>query len=169
MASPIHTAANQPIPQQSGKRRQRHRRQARLAQPAERRSPRIHKASYANSAAAEFFQYLAMHGTAMHLETGMVAEYKALSESSDGLEWKASNTEEIGRMFQGLGPNSTMPSGTETCFFIDKHDIPKTKSPPTSVSSAQTAQRKPTPKESDGPPVATKSNIMAASLAPPPI
>ncbi len=128
-ASPIRTAANQPIPQQSGKHRQRHRRQSHLAQPAERRSPRIHKASYANSAAAEFFQYLAMHGTAMHPETGMVAEYKALSESSDGLEWKASNTEEIGRMFQGLGPNSTMPSGTETCFFIDKHDIPKNKKP----------------------------------------
>jgi hypothetical protein len=34
-ASPIRTAANQPISQQSGKRRQRHRRQARLVQPAE--------------------------------------------------------------------------------------------------------------------------------------
>jgi hypothetical protein len=70
-----------------------------------------------------------MHGTAMHPETGMVAEYKALSKSSDGLEWKASNTEVIGRMFQDLGPNSTMSSGTETCFFIDKHNIPKSKKP----------------------------------------
>jgi hypothetical protein len=70
-----------------------------------------------------------MHGNVMHLETGMVAEYKALHESSDRLEWKASNTEESGRMLQGLGPNSTMPSGTKTCFFIFKHEIPKNKKP----------------------------------------
>ena len=128
-ALPGAPATIQPVNHQSGKRRQRIRRQARLSQPAERRSPRIHKASYANYAAAKFYQYLAMHGTAMHPETGMVAEYKALSKSSDGLEWKASNTEEIGRMFQGLGPNSTMPTGTNTCFFIPKDEIPKHKKP----------------------------------------
>jgi hypothetical protein len=128
--SPIRTSNNQPGTQQSGKRRQRLHRPTRLAQPASRCSPRIHKASYAkNYAAADFIQYMAMYGTTMHPETGIVAEYKALSESSEGLEWKVSNTEEIGCMFQGLGPTLTMPSGTETCFFIFKHEIPKNKKP----------------------------------------
>jgi hypothetical protein len=65
----------------------------------------------------------------MHPDTGMIAEYKALSESSDGHLWKASNTEEIGRMCQGLGPNSSMPTGTDTLFFIYRHQIPKNKKP----------------------------------------
>lgn len=65
----------------------------------------------------------------MHPDTGMIAEYKALSESSDGPAWKASNTEEIGRMCQGLGPNSSMPTGTNTLFFIHHHQIPKRKKP----------------------------------------
>ena len=36
---------------------------------------------------------------------------------------------EIGRLFQGLGPTSTMPTGTDCCFFVHKHDIPYGKKP----------------------------------------
>ena len=33
--------------------------------------------------------------------------------------------EEMGRCFQGLGPNSKMTKGTDTCFFINVKDLPK--------------------------------------------
>ena len=68
-----------------------------------------------------------MHGTAVNPDTGGIAEYKELSTCSDGNLWQASNADEIGRMFQGLGPDSYMPTGTNTLFFIDRKDIPKHK------------------------------------------
>jgi hypothetical protein len=52
-----------------------------------------------------------MHGTAVNPDTGGIAEYKELSTCSDGNLWQASNADEIGRMFQGLGPDSYMPTG----------------------------------------------------------
>jgi hypothetical protein len=58
-----------------------------------------------------------------------VAEYKELSSSSDGTHWDDANGEEIGRLFQGLGPNSAMPEGTNTLFFIHQHQVPKHKKP----------------------------------------
>jgi hypothetical protein len=39
------------------------------------------------------------------------------------------NADEIGPMFQGLGPDSYIPTGTNPFFFIDKKDIPKNKKP----------------------------------------
>jgi hypothetical protein len=42
-------------------------------------------------------------------------------------EWMASNTEEIGRMFQGLGPDSDMPTGTDALFVINKSQVPQNK------------------------------------------
>ena len=60
---------------------------------------------------------------------GGIAKYKELSTCSDGTLWQASNADEIGRMFQGLGPGSQMPTGTNTLFFIDKKDISKNKKP----------------------------------------
>jgi hypothetical protein len=73
--------------------------------------------------------HVAAHGTAMNPDTGRTAEYKELSQCSYGKHWKTSNAEEIGRMFQGLGPNTEMPSGTGTLFFINKKQIPKNKKP----------------------------------------
>jgi hypothetical protein len=58
-------------------------------------------------------------------DTGKVAEYKELSSSSDSPQWYEANGEEIGRIFQGLGPKSTMPEGTNTLFFIHPHQVPK--------------------------------------------
>jgi hypothetical protein len=67
----------------------------------------------------------ALHGTAINPDTGRVAEYPELSRCSDGHHWLKSNTDEIGRLAQGLGPNSHMPNGTDTIFFIPFHQIPK--------------------------------------------
>jgi hypothetical protein len=70
-----------------------------------------------------------MHGTAVNPNTGGIAEYKELSTCSDGNLWQASNADEIGRMFQGLGSGSYMPTGTNTLLSVDKKDIPKNKKP----------------------------------------
>jgi hypothetical protein len=77
----------------------------------------------------DMLTYRCMHGTAINPDTGNVAEYKALSKSSDGPLWAAANKLEIGRMFQGLGPDSPMPDGTDCLRFIKKHHIPKHKIP----------------------------------------
>jgi hypothetical protein len=74
-------------------------------------------------------EHWACHGTALNPDTGTIAEYKELSQCSDGKLWSHSNADEIGRMFQGLGPDSYMPKGTETLWFIDRKDIPKHKKP----------------------------------------
>jgi hypothetical protein len=74
-------------------------------------------------------EHWACHGTALNPDTGNIAEYKELSTCSDGKLWSHSNADEIGRMFQGLGPDSYMPKGTETLWFIDRHKIPKHKKP----------------------------------------
>jgi hypothetical protein len=70
-----------------------------------------------------------MHGTAVNPDTGGIAEYKELSTCSNGTLWQASNADEIDCLFQGLGPGSYMPTGTNTLFFFDKKDIPKKKKP----------------------------------------
>jgi hypothetical protein len=70
-----------------------------------------------------------MHSTAVNPDTGGIAKYKELSTSSDGTLWQASNADEIGHMFQGLGPTSYMPEGTNTLLFIHKKDIPQHKKP----------------------------------------
>ena len=66
-----------------------------------------------------------LHGTAINPDTGTIADYAELSTSRDGPAWIASMTDEFGRLCQGLGPNSDMPTGSETMFFIPKHSIPK--------------------------------------------
>jgi hypothetical protein len=71
--------------------------------------------------------HYAMHGTAVNPNTGGITEHKELSTCSDGNLWQASNADESGHMFQGLGPDSYMPTGTNTLFFIDKKNIPKNK------------------------------------------
>ena len=50
-----------------------------------------------------------------------MAEYRELSQSSEGALWQASNAEEIGRLTQGHGEQK----GTNTMFFIPVDAIPK--------------------------------------------
>ena len=69
------------------------------------------------------------HGTAVNPDTGKIAKYRDLLQSSTAALWELANGMEIGRLFQGLGPTSDMPTGTNCCFFINKHDIPPGKKP----------------------------------------
>lgn len=61
---------------------------------------------------------VAFHGTALNPDTGLVTEYREVSECSTGEKWQNASCDEIGRLFQGLGPDSHMPTGTDTCHFI---------------------------------------------------
>jgi hypothetical protein len=125
-------APSPPTPSRNQRPRRRNRKPAR-------RSRRIQQSSHAFSTGPttatsklftdSFTSHFAMHGTAVNPDTGGIAEYKELSTCSDGTLWQASNADKIGRMFQGLGPDSYMPTGTNTLFFIDKKDIPKNKKP----------------------------------------
>jgi hypothetical protein len=104
-----------------------------------------------------------MYGTAVNPDTRGIAEDKELSTCSDGTLWQASNADEIRRMFQGLGPTSYMPKGSNTLFSIDKKDIPKHKKKPMSVSSVLIAPRSLTPNGYAGLLVVTKLNTLAIS------
>jgi hypothetical protein len=73
------------------------------------------------------YTHMAWHGTAINPDTGKIAEYKELSSCSDSAQWDEDNGEEIGRLFQGIGPKSTMPEGTNTLFFIHQHQVAKNK------------------------------------------
>ncbi len=48
-------------------------------------------------------QHFALHGHAINPDTGKIAEYRELSQSSDGAIGENSNCEEIGRLAQGYG------------------------------------------------------------------
>jgi hypothetical protein len=65
-----------------------------------------------------------LHSTAINPDTEAVAEYDELSKCSNGTLWIQSNTEEFGRLAQGLGPDSEMPEGTDTLFFIHPNQMP---------------------------------------------
>ena len=67
----------------------------------------------------------ALLGNAINPDTGTIAEYKELSQCSEGPLWQASNAEEIGRLTQGFGEQQ----GTNTMFFIPHTSIPKNKKP----------------------------------------
>jgi hypothetical protein len=102
--------------------------------PTRTRRNRKHKASSASKVSAQMTShdvhtFMALHGTAINPDTGNISEYRELSKCSEGQAWKESNIEEIGRMFQGLGKDSPMPSGTNTMHFIHKHQIPQNKTP----------------------------------------
>jgi hypothetical protein len=43
---------------------------------------------------------------------------------SEGALWESSAVNKIGRLFQGLGEDSKIPLGTNTCFFIPPSDVP---------------------------------------------
>ena len=69
--------------------------------------------------------HLAFHGHAINPDTGTIAEYKELSQCSNAAAWQQANAEEIGRLAQGLGKDSTIPHGTDTLFFIHCNQMPK--------------------------------------------
>jgi len=62
-----------------------------------------------------------LHGNAFNPDTGTIAEYRELSQCSEGDLWQASNAEEIGRLAQGFGD----VKGTNTMFFIPVTAIPQ--------------------------------------------
>ena len=72
------------------------------------------------------------HGTAINpVDTGKIASYRDLVTSSTAALWEThTQSLKIGQLFQGLGPASTMPTGTNCYAFIHKHEIP-TKTKPT--------------------------------------
>jgi hypothetical protein len=65
-----------------------------------------------------------MHGNAFNPDTGKLADYKELSQCSDGQLWIAANIDEIGRLCDGH--DNRMPTGTQKMRFISHKDIPKT-------------------------------------------
>jgi hypothetical protein len=65
--------------------------------------------------------HFALHGHAINPDTGKIAEYRELSECSDGPIWKESNCEEIGRLAQGYKD----VKGTNTIVFINVKDVPR--------------------------------------------
>jgi hypothetical protein len=69
--------------------------------------------------------HYALHGNAFNPDTGQIAEYPELSRCSEGHVWHESNAKEIGRLAQGY-KNIV---GTNTIFFIRRHDIPKGRKP----------------------------------------
>jgi hypothetical protein len=65
--------------------------------------------------------HFALHGHAINPDTGKIAEYRELSQSSEGAIWQNSNCEEIGRLAQGYGNIK----GTNTIHFIRRANIPR--------------------------------------------
>jgi hypothetical protein len=116
------TASGRPSPRLGARRSIRHRG----------RKPLKHRLAIGTAAtaliippqSAWYEDHWALHGTAMNPDTGQIAEYSELSRSSDGPQWIQSNTEEFGRLAQGLGPGSSMPTGTNTLNFIHPRDMP---------------------------------------------
>ena len=65
--------------------------------------------------------HFALHGHAINPDTGKIAEYRELSQCSEGAIWQNSNCEEIGRLAQGYGTIK----GTNTIHFIRRSAIPR--------------------------------------------
>jgi len=88
--------------------------------------PSNHKyATRSKSKAEPAAPAFALLGSAVNPDTGIIAEYKELSQCSEGPLWQASNAEEIGRLTQGFGEQQ----GTNTMFFIPYTSIPRDKKP----------------------------------------
>jgi hypothetical protein len=59
--------------------------------------------------------------------TGAALSYTKLHEGPDGSHWERSMANEFGRLAQGNG--TSMPTGTDTIFFISHRDVPANKTP----------------------------------------
>jgi hypothetical protein len=64
---------------------------------------------------------------ALNPDTGTIADYRKLLSCSEGKLWAHANMEEIRRLFQGLGPESSIPVGTNTLHFIHRNQVPRNK------------------------------------------
>ena len=70
------------------------------------------------------FLHNALHGHAVNPDTGKIAQYKELSQCSEGPLWTGSSMNEWGRLMKG---HQTMASGTDTFKFIARMQIPDDK------------------------------------------
>lgn len=72
-----------------------------------------------------------MAATAINPDTGKAAEYKELAKSSMGERWQLGMCKELGRLFQGFTAIQAEHTvqGTNTCQFIQPHEIPTHKKP----------------------------------------
>jgi hypothetical protein len=66
-----------------------------------------------------------LHGNAFNPDVGKLAQCKELSKCSDGPLWQKGNSQEIGRLAQGLGKLDPSIKGTNAMFFIDHKQVPK--------------------------------------------
>ena len=82
---------------------------------------RAPQSPYARDSDHDDRPHFALHGHAINPDTGKIAEYRKLSNSSDGAIWINSNCEEIGRLAQGYGTIK----GTNTIPFIWRSAIPR--------------------------------------------
>jgi hypothetical protein len=67
----------------------------------------------------------ALHGNAFNPDAGQIAQHEELSKSGDGPHWRRGNSQEIGRLVQGLGKLAPSITGTNTFFFINHKKAPK--------------------------------------------
>jgi hypothetical protein len=67
----------------------------------------------------------ALHGNVLNPDTGKIAQYKELSQCSEGALWQRGNSLEIGPIAQGLGDIDPSVKGTNTMFFMDRNKVPK--------------------------------------------
>ncbi len=76
----------------------------------------------ANSATSDLFAHVHQANTVVNPITGQVQEYRHLLQGPDAPTWTHSFANELGRLSQGVG--TRMPSGTETIWWIRKHQVP---------------------------------------------
>jgi hypothetical protein len=76
----------------------------------------------ANSATSDLFAHVHQANTVVNPTTGQVQEYRHLLQGPDAPTWTHSFANELGRLSQGVG--TLVPSGTETIWWIRKHQVP---------------------------------------------
>ena len=101
------------------------------------------------------YQHLALHGHAINPDTGMIAEYKELSQCSEGPIWQASNPDEIGRLAQGYGA----VKGINTIFLSTLRQCQRDARPHMYALSRPCGPKKQIHIAFDRPSAATKSSI----------
>jgi len=85
------------------------------------------------------------HGTAINPDNGKIAGYRELLTCSTAPLWATANGLEIGRLFQGLGPHSDMPTVLIAVFSFISMKCPHTNAPLTSALCVPIALKKPFP------------------------
>jgi hypothetical protein len=80
------------------------------------------RSTYRENYVIEQSPAFAYFGHAINRDTGRAADYKELSQSNNGAEWKEAMSLEIGKLAKGNG--TTVLQGTETIRFLNIKDIP---------------------------------------------